>query len=786
VAALVLLIGSAPIASATGVMSPAAVQATQQATGQAAASAPAGHDYASDVFADPWDYSNRDDLLLDGGPAMSVANAGIAGGQALMRMTNDGYISPIWGGYGGPLFTGRDGAKPGNSLNSARYRTVSFQAYSDHDVPAGLMWFNCPGGAVASGCGGGLSFWLKAGWNTYEFTPGASAFAGWPLSWGGSLNGLRLAVSPGSAGTTFAVDWFRLVVPHSGATVGWSNPGGGPADVVWDADGSDADNGAGQPGWAVLAQVSGTSGSVDLSALPPGQYRVGVRTPAGFGGWKSVTLVAPLPRFVTPNAVGDRDYATTVLGNRWDMNGPDDVAGIGNATNVSYTGGQLAATNTSNDPFVNLRVGAAGIDSRIYRNLTVTSAYGGPFDLRDIAGGGTMARVVWNRRDGASGQTDDVLTYSGSRTVTIDMGMPAGQLVEPGTGSAPFLSSSPVTALRWDPNEDRGARRWYLQDVQLRSDFATTGLFSIVWNDGAYQPGGTATLVADTDRSGCNGTTVAAAVPVNPGNNTTVWNTSGVPGGRYWLCLKITRGGAVSTGYAGGVLVVGSNPPGPPVDPNPVGSFDAAALTGHAYRFAGWAFDPDTPGQPIYVDVYDRRPDGSQVGSRFATGGSRPDVAAAYPGVGGNTGFTGTLQLTGAGRHSVCFIAINVGPGGHRLLACRDVDAPGPIGSLDRVTSNGSSTLGVAGWALDADAADSGIGVHFYVTGPAGSAFGATRTGGARPDVAAAFSWAGPNSGFNATVPAAGVGTNRVCAYAINAAPPSTNPLIGCQNVTVR
>ena len=297
---LLLSIGSAPLASATGTMSPAANRATEQL----AASGAAGHDYATDIFADPWDYSNGADLLLDGGPAMSVASARISGGQALMRMTDNGYISPIWGGYGGPLFTGRDGAKPGNTLNSARYRTVSFQAYSDHDVPAGLMWFNCPGGTVANNCGGGLSFWLKAGWNTYEFTPGASVFAGWPVSWGGSLNGLRLAVSPGSAGTTFAVDWFRLVVPHSGASVGWSNPGGGAADVVWDANGSDADNGAGQPNWAVLGQVSGTSGAVDLSVLPPGNYRIGVRTPAGFSGWQAITLVAPLPRFVTPNAGG--------------------------------------------------------------------------------------------------------------------------------------------------------------------------------------------------------------------------------------------------------------------------------------------------------------------------------------------------------------------------------------------------------------------------------------------------------------------------------------------------
>lgn len=776
----------APAADAPATVATVAADAAAPAPAPAAAVGAAGHDYATDVFADPWDYSNAADMLLDNGPSMSAVNPSINGGLASMWLSNDGYVSPIWGGYGGPLFTGRDGAKPGNALDSGKYRTVTFQAYSDRDVPAGLMWFNCPGGSVANSCGGGMSFWLKAGWNTYVMTPGASVFGGWPVGWGGSINGLRLAVSPGSAGTTFALDWFRLVVPHSGATASWSNPGGGPADVVWDADGSDTNNTDGQPNWAVLGRVSGAAGSVDLSFLPPGTYRIGVRTSSGFSGWQTITLLAPLPRFVTPNAVGDRDYAATVLDNPWDMNGPDDVAGIGNATNVSYAGGQLAATNTSNDPYVNLRVGAGGIDSRVYRNLTVTSAYDGPFDLRDIAGGGTMARVVWGRQDGANGQTDDVLTYSGSRTVTVDMGMPTDQLVEPGTGSAPFLSGSPVTALRWDPNEDRGGRRWYLQDVQLRSDFATTGSFPIVWNDGAYQPGGTATLTADTDRSGCDGITVANGVPVEQGDNTTVWNTSPVPAGRYWLCLTITRGSAVTSGYAGGVLVVGSNPPGPPVDPSPVGSFDLGTLFGHTYRFAGWAFDPDAPGQPINVDVYDSRPDGSQVGARFSTGGWRPDVAAAYPGVGGNTGFTGSIQLTGAGRHAVCFIAINVGPGSHRLFYCGAVDVSGPVGSMDSVTSNGPSTLRVAGWASDPDAGGSAEAVHIYVYGPDGTAFAATRTKASRPDVQLAYPWSGPDTGFVATIPAAGAGVNRVCGYALNVAPPGTNPLIGCRDVLVQ
>ena len=62
--------------------------------------------------------------------------------------------------------------------------------------------------------------------------------------------------------------------------------------------------------------------------------------PTASRGWKAVTLAAPLPKFITPNAVGDRDYATTVLGDPWDMNGAADVAGVGGSTNLVYDGTQ--------------------------------------------------------------------------------------------------------------------------------------------------------------------------------------------------------------------------------------------------------------------------------------------------------------------------------------------------------------------------------------------------------------------------------------------------------------
>lgn len=748
---------------------------------------PAGNDYATDHFADPFDYNNASDLLLDAGPTMNAAPIGISGGMVSAHFTNDGYISPIWGGYGGPLLLGRDGAAPGNALDASRYQTVTFQAWSSRAVPAGLMWFNCPGGAVSSSCGGGTSFMLQAGWNTYVLSPHASVFAGWPLAYAGSINGMRVAVSPGTAGSDFKLDWFRIEQPGTGTTVPFTNPTSAVASLVWDGNGSDADNTTGSPAYGVLTPLAASSsGAWNVSQLPPGTYRIGVRSGAGFTGWTTITTTTPLPQVLTPNAVGDRDFATTVQHNPWDMQSSADVATIGNATNVSFAG-RLAATNTSNDPYVSLALGAGGINTSIYHNLTVTSAYDGPFNLQDIAGGGTMARVVWQRADGGFGQTDDILTYSGTRTVNIDMGMPTASLVEPGTNSAAFVSPSPVTMMRWDPNEDRGARRWYLDNVSLRSDYTTTGTFPIAWDDAAYAPGSTATLIADTDRTGCNGITVARDVAVQPGVNTTVWNTAGVPGGRYWLCLTITRGTSTTSAYAQGVLGVGANPPY--VDPSPTASWDGGSLaigpSGVSYTVGGWAFDPDSPQQVIDVDVYDQRPDGTSAGVRLATGGARPDVARVFPGTGQNSGFTGTIALPGAGRHTVCAYSINVGAGGNRLIACRPVDVPAPIGSLDSMTWTAAGGLVVGGWAVDPAAPTASEPVDVYVTGPSGTAGTRLMTGGARPDVTRAIPWAGPSTGYSGRVRTTGPGTSQVCAYAIGVRAPSTHSLIACKSVAV-
>jgi GH25 family lysozyme M1 (1,4-beta-N-acetylmuramidase) len=100
-----------------------------------------------------------------------------------------------------------------------------------------------------------------------------------------------------------------------------------------------------------------------------------------------------------------------------------------------------------------------------------------------------------------------------------------------------------------------------------------------------------------------------------------------------------------------------------------------------------------------------------------------------------------------------------------------------PFGSLDGA-SLAPGALTVTGWAIDPDTVGS-VNVHLYVDDRWG---GSVTANGSRPDVGAAYPGFGSNHGFQATIPV-GPGAHKVCAFAINTGPGTTNPLLGCRTV---
>jgi hypothetical protein len=205
---------------------------------------------------------------------------------------------------------------------------------------------------------------------------------------------------------------------------------------------------------------------------------------------------------------------------------------------------------------------------------------------------------------------------------------------------------------------------------------------------------------------------------------------------------------------------------------DPIGSLDLVTASQGAVSIGGWALDPSDPAS-IAVHVYI---DG--VGTAITATGSRPDLAASYPGLGTAHGFNATIPAA-PGAHTLCAYGINKGAGANVAIGCRPIFVPGtsPFGSFDSVVSM-PGTVGVNGWAIDPDTS-SPIAVHVYVDN-VGTAITA---GNARSDLAALYPASGPNHGFSASI-ATTAGFHNLCAYGINVAA-GANVLLGCKLVII-
>ena len=206
---------------------------------------------------------------------------------------------------------------------------------------------------------------------------------------------------------------------------------------------------------------------------------------------------------------------------------------------------------------------------------------------------------------------------------------------------------------------------------------------------------------------------------------------------------------------------------------DPFGNIEEVTATPGNFRVRGWAIDPDTSA-PVDVHVYV-----GSAGKPFTAALERPDVSAAYPGLGTKHGFDVTVPVSSTGPNNVCIYAINQGPGANVLLGCRSVNAlsGSPIGAMDGATAV-TGGIRVSGWAIDPDTADPST-VHVYV-GDVGKAVQAKLS---RPDIGRLYPAYGSTHGFEETI-AAAPGSHSVCVYGMNTGLGSTT-VLKCSTVVV-
>ncbi len=733
-----------------------------------------GNDYATQTFGDPWDFSNAEDQpLVDGATTADLNSAAITGGRLVVDAKVGGFVSPLvsWDDLGAVPW-GRDGSL--HPIDAGRYTRLSVHMKVDRNASGTVMWFTC--GLHVGSCQGQKDFATTAGWRTYDvpLTTGAGG-----KSWQGLIKGLRFY--PSNPGGRAEIDWIRLYSPGQTTTVSFDdNSSGSAPQVIWDADTDQANNATGNPRWGRLdATGSGGTRTFQAGALPSGTYRVGVvddgRTT--YTGSPLVVNGPPAPVVLDPDVTGGMDYAT-LAGNPWDFDDARDVYRVSNADS-SVANGLLYARNRGpiiNDPHVVLSQ-YGPIDGSRFHRLTVRMGHEGSFSLEDRPDAGMNSRFVWTvpRDPGMAQVSDDLVVYPGWHTNTIDLATsPSNAVQEPGTPGQAGWAGQQITQFRIDPNEDRGDRQWYIDHVRLaEDDTGYGGTFDIRFRDLDWQPGTTATLRADTNRTGCDGTVVASGVKVTSGVNTVRWAPRPVPSGTYWICLTLSDGTRTSSAYATGPLQMTTRQSPVMAGGSPFGAVDTVTRVPGGVSVSGWAIDPDTT-DAVDVHVY--------AGSRgvpVKASAARPDIAAAHPVYGGGHGFSVTVPAN-AGPQDVCAYAINVGTGSTTLLRCQRIDVrTSPVAGIER-TRQVPGGVRFEGWALDPDTADP-IDVHAYV----GSTGAATRANGAREDIARAFPGYGSAHGFGVTVPVTRGGPQALCTYGINVGAGGT-AAFGCPTTDVR
>jgi hypothetical protein len=267
----------------------------------------------------------------------------------------------------------------------------------------------------------------------------------------------------------------------------------------------------------------------------------------------------PIPVVLSPNQEGGEDYAT-VGGNPWDFAGPDDVATMGDITNVSFANGNLTGTTYANDSFVELPLRTETNPDR-YHRATVDICYDGPMSFANAPGGGMNARFAWLAHGAPQwSETQDIIVYPGCNRMTIDLATtPAVAVNDENTGYKSGWRGQRFYHFRFDPNEDPGYRNIEIREIKLADDAAFSTSYPITFADNAATAGATADIFVSTTRGSFQGTRIANDLPVVGGVNTFPWNGTDeagqlLPNATYWVYIVMSNGSGTGAAHASGPL----------------------------------------------------------------------------------------------------------------------------------------------------------------------------------------------------------------------------------------
>lgn len=565
-------------------------------------------DFATRVLQDPWDMSERTDFgrFLDGSdaPLPDVTGVSFAGGVFSATTGTAPNVFLLETRNPNAASLGKTGANFPIDANTYRLLAVRMNVSGSSPSPYGVLVFNrdnlWDGTASATA---NVNFAITPGWRTYLLDIPALGKQSGPLTWSGILRSLQFYLP---TSVSLQIDWIRLVNINTSLCrqVTWSGLGAGAVELYLDADGVTNGN-----EWALATNVASNTASAGCSAsgpgyslyagaLAPGSYYVLAR-PAGSSGafTRSATAYVvndiPLLTITAPSDEGSADdFATTQLGNAWDMNASTDVdqffnvagpafntpivaetpAGVSLGSVAVLSAQSTAAAPPAGDPIVAplwTRGATTRIDPLRYRILTVE--FGLPNMARSMLNG-SVARIVWRVVGSTDSVSDDIVFGSrlGANVMekfTVDMADRAVLPIEEGSniGWVRGSSGQGIDLFRFDPHEFPAATPFFIRRIKLAAleHVPAGGSYTVRWT--ASKSSGMVTLYYDTDRDPTTGLTLIGQASTSAGS--LVWTPSSLPTGEYYIYAVIGDGqGNFNSAYARWPIVVDPAPPPAPAN----------------------------------------------------------------------------------------------------------------------------------------------------------------------------------------------------------------------------
>ncbi len=169
------------------------------------------------------------------------------------------------------------------------------------------------------------------------------------------------------------------------------------------------------------------------------------------------------------------------------------------------------------------------------------------------------ARLVWRTTNGVVRISEDIVVSPGWNTISIDLNdFTAAELLE--VDSAIAWQGQDIELFRFDPHEDSGSRRFFVDWIKLaEDDKPTDGRYTIEFRDRTWDAGSRAEILVSRTPDGANPQSVGTMASINGKKNRFRWTVPGnlVGTGEWYVVVEVTDPrGNVGTNVSRGSLTL--------------------------------------------------------------------------------------------------------------------------------------------------------------------------------------------------------------------------------------